>query len=717
MSAKKWKLTIPGVGERVIEAADEAQATRIAVAMADGAGREAPTASVVPRTMPSLMDRARIGAVRGATGTGELLMAGREALNSRTGFDPFDPSGKREEAYVAASEAAGAPLPDPRFGPSRIMPGDVTADWERDILGYGPTPDPQGLLERGAQAAGGAFGSAPTMMGGGLGNVATRGALARTAAGEVGSIIGQAVGGELGGVPGEMVGAMAAGPIAMRAVGGRAAAFDPAMRGALNDIRREYPEFSSMSDKELMRASSALRGRMPVGPDGDPDLYLREGVERLDDAAKYFPPGARPTTSQALGELGGSAFESDVSSLARGSQDFEAKLAGQKLSANRFLEGEFEKLRAFDGRDTSQVHSDLVASYAERRLAAAKAAEDAWREVPFTSIPKLATQKLTIAKQRILKGLPVADRASLPPEFASVDAIAEQFGKQVPLTEVQALRSRLLEVQRDAKRFGATRDDRNAARLAGQLLEPIEAMIDETEKRAAGVTKYRNALSATANYKQNFRDSVAERLMLEPKESKHFAGSLLALNQRERLRVLGSLDDAQRADVERIVVSHVLGDELGQVGLKTSLNQWRSNRAAIESVLGAARYSQGKRLIEYAQTANFGRAGTQAASQGTGSAVPSLPGTLARGIETITSPRASATTAALDWLHQTSGKSHIELMKMGLLDLEFGKLLLELPTQKGLAEWQSKATKMLAARGLARPTIMSPPVIGEDVTP
>lgn len=712
---RKWKLTIPGVGERVIEAADEAQATRIAVAMAGSAGTEPPASSVVPRTMPGLMDRARVGAVRGATGPGELLLAAREGVNARTGFDPFDPSGRGEEAYVEASEKAGAPLPDPRFGPARILPGDVTADWERDILGYGPTPKAAGIMDRGAEAAGGAFGSAPTMFGGGLANVATRGGIARLALGEAGSIAGQAVGGEYGGLPGEMIGAAAGGPLAMAAGSMRRVPADAVTKTMLDAIRRDHPEFAFYSDQDLMRASSALRGRIPAGPEADPDLYLREGMERLDDAASYFPKGARPTTSQALGELGGSGFETDVTALARGSQDFESKLAGQKLGAKRFLEGEYAGLRAFDGRESAQVHSDLAESYLARRTDAARATREAWAAVPFDSIPKMPTSKLTAAKAKVLASLEVANEKDLPAEFAAVDEIAKRFGARTPLTEVQALRSRLLEVQRDARRFGATRQDRNAARLAGQLLEPIESMIDETERAAQGVTKYRDALAATAAYKRDFRDSVAERLLLEPKESKHFVGSLLSLNQRERLRVLGAMDGEQRADVARLVVAHVMGDELGQVGLKTSLNQWRSNRAALESVLGAARYSQGKRLLEYARTADFGRAGTQAASQGTGSAVPSLPGLLSKGIESATSPR-RAFNEGLDWLHQASGKKHIELIKLALLDVEFGKLMLELPTQKGLAEWQSRASKALAARGLARPAIMSPQaVIGEDL--
>ena len=175
--------------------------------------------------------------------------------------------------------------------------------------------------------------------------------------------------------------------------------------------------------------------------------------------------------------------------------------------------------------------SVIVREELEKALADARKQEGAlWFGIPQdTEIP---TDNLTATFERLRASLPIAQQEDMPAiaqrllggatqdeaagimrrAFPGQNQPADQLGLVAPLSELQGLRSKLLEEARKARAAG----DRNKARLAGDLADAVVADLDSFAVQSGDellAAQYQTARDFTRRLNETFRQGAIGRTL------------------------------------------------------------------------------------------------------------------------------------------------------------------------------------------------------------
>lgn len=695
----RWEVEMDDGTTRVVEASSEAEALSMA---SSASTSDAPAHS----GSTSLLDRLKWGLSRGPVGAMQLVAKG-----------------------------ANLAYPSPVTQAWVDAPWDAAADETyRRVFGGEPPGPPSGFTQKAVGAVGQSLAS-PTPFAPGAGTatgMAVEGA---------GLLLGTALGtaAEEAGLPwwaqlGASIGGSAIPGVGMRVAGSRAStARARKAADAVSDTfqNRTLPgdgmSLPNAGPGVVQRASSELKTMIPAG-------FEDEAVERLDDVVRQFPdPATRPVTTQALDELGGETIESATMSLSRGDRTVSRNLAGQKLRAVRAIDDELEALRPVGDMPTATSAYDDIA---ER---AATAERDAWRRVPLDQMPQVPTRSLKQAAEEIRSSAGIAGAKNLPDELSTV---LETYGDNVPFSELQALRSELLSVERAGRSPMATAKAARQGAHATALRKSVEDLIDDvaennqvtgrplipgtqaTIQRQQGVAALRDAQRITRENRElfSFKSSFVKE-MSDPKEATGIARSLLRGGPQEVRRALSIFRDNEAAQnsVRRLVMDELVGqDILTEGAAKSAMKRIREKRNTVVSLFGPRHVQNVERLLRRARTVRSGRAGTRSGALGTASnTLPSDAITKFESAMENVGQRGAVMAAASIAKQQTIGRvrdaldtQFQQIMAAAMIDPELASDLLRIPGPAALPKWAERMEGHLM-----RNSIRLVPQSGPESTP
>lgn len=469
-----------------------------------------------------------------------------------------------------------------------------------------------------------------------------------------------------------------------------------------------------VSPNTVRRVSSELKAMIPEGFEDD-------AVQRLSDVVAEFPdPRTRPTTSQALDELGGATVESATASLDRGDRTVSRTLAGQKLRAVNAIDDELARLMPDADFDLTQ------SSYSEIAESAAKAERAAWDAVPMESMPQVPVRTIKQRAAEVRSSVGQAGAKNLP---AEIDII-EGYGQTVPFSELQALRSELLTVERAGNSPMATaRAMRNGAHAA-RLRQSVEELIDDvaensqitgapltpgtaaTAQRQQGVSALREAQRITRKNRELFSPrSPVVKALNSPKEPQNLARSILTGGPEEARRAMAIFESTPEVQqsVKGIVMRQIVPEDVLTVGAaKASRRRLRVHRRTVVAMFGSKHANNLEKLLRKAQTVRSGRAGTRAAALGTGSNTLQSEAItqLESGMQRL-GQRGMIGTAGEFARSQTIGrvraafqKEFSAIMAAAAIDPELARDLLAIPGAAAIPKWAARVEQSLARNGV-----------------
>lgn len=688
--------------KRVVEAASEQEAMALS--------SQTPAETPAPAESASLGDYLRRGMSRAP---GNLMQLVAKGMNAAESIPMVSPRGRVFHPLEGMFGVDTQAMID--------APWDAAADETyRNVFGGEPPVGPaEGIGPRAAEMVGGALATPAPVPGSG-----SAGGIVREGLGLMAGSLAGAAGEEMGlpwwiNAPLSIGASMAPSGVA-RMAGQRASTAK--VRDAAKEMAEEFPARSAAAPDfmppkarpgSITKASSEFKAMIPRG-------FEDEAAGRLDEVLEAFPdPATRPTTSQALNELGGETMESATASLSRGDRTYSRNLAGQRLAAVRAVDDEFEALRPAGDFPTAQSGYDDVAEAAVQRERAA------WSAVPLDQMPRVPSVSIKRAAQEIRESVGQAGARNLPDVFEIID----NYDQAVPFSELQSLRSELLTMERAGRRSSDPRIIRQGAHAA-RLRQPVEALIDDvaensqvtgqpltpgtdaTIRRQEGVTALRDAQRITRENRELFdQRSPLVRAFEAPKEAKDIASGLLRGGPQDARRALAMFrQNAPAQDsVRRLVMDELIGqDVLTEGAAKSALKRLREKRQTAVSLFGPEHVQNVERLLRKAHTVRSGRAGTRAAALGTGSNTLASDafGLAESAIESV-GQRGAVMAAASMAKKQTIGRIKATLdrdfqrvMAAATIDPELARDLLRIPGPAALPKWAERMDGHMRRNGI-----------------
>lgn len=465
----------------------------------------------------------------------------------------------------------------------------------------------------------------------------------------------------------------------------------PAQQKKLASVAADF----GMDESAIVGAVKEWQRKMPIDESGG-RRFLDQAVEALREARDLFPdPKSRPTVAQILGEIGGSYVAGLEASAARmGDGAKAADIAGRKLRVVQDLEKEWELMVPNAPAKTAQA---AVRATRDRMAAEASAA---WADVPFEEMPQANMRGLFGATKR-LDQVPRADRDFLPKEeIQVVQDLIEKYGRRVPMSEIQSLRSRLYELHRAADSPFADISIRQRSRLAGQLTREVEKIIDGLPQ--AGSAKYMRARELTRNMHdllpggsdairalEEVDDPVkmVQRILRSPKEAAIARKALAAEEGGEKI--------LESAAFENLFLGEM--DNFTPRSIRMKLNR---GHEAYKEIFGEEKLRNIYRMLKKIEIAGRYRAGTPAAVMGTGSAQSPLHILLA-GAEAATNPSGAAMGVAGKVMKRViesveNNEARNAVILEALMDDDTAEFLSAFPTSRALPAWQQQWDKIVA---------------------
>ena len=463
--------------------------------------------------------------------------------------------------------------------------------------------------------------------------------------------------------------------------------------GALRAIAKRY----GVPQAQVRKAASELKRRIARDPAGG-DRFVDEAIDRLDEGIDLFPDKTvRPTSRQMLGEQGGQNISSMEDGLSRADLDVSASIDGRRQAVRADLEAQFESLLPEGSTGGAIEAFDAV-------LARAKQAErQAWDAVPFKEMPEVSTAGLKRAVKKLREG-PIAGRRFVPDEVNVID----QYGDTIPVSELQALRSELLDTQRAGSLFNATPDARRTAPRVRVLLDAVDEQIKKLPP--SGSTLYRKARGLTRENADLFnRKSSLVSGLSELTEGRKIVSRIRTAKDptgeaKRAIRIL-SQEPGGVENIRRVFIDELFDQELSAATPRRMLTTIKRNRGVYREVLGEEMLGEIETLLKKVKIARTGSAGTAAATARTGSNVSPVE-MLFAGADVFTSP-VQATARGLGAVSKRIAKdasSSVErnaILREALLDPELFKTLLEMPDPRAIPAWVQNWDK-LVARSRAR---------------
>lgn len=487
---------------------------------------------------------------------------------------------------------------------------------------------------------------------------------------------------------------------------GKEVSVSPAQQKKLASVAADF----GMDESTVVSAVKEWQRKMPVDEEGG-RRFLDQAVEALQEARDLFPdPKSRPTVAQILGGLGGSYVAGLEASAARmGDGAKAADVAGRKLRVVQDLEKEWEQMVPGAPAKTAQA---IVKGTRDRLAAEAGAA---WADVPFNEMPQANMRGLFGATKR-LAAVPLADRDFLPTaEIQVVKDLVEKYGRRVPMSEIQSLRSRLYELHRAANSPLADPSLRQRSRLAGQLTREVEKIIDGLPQ--AGSAKYMRARELTRQMHELLPGgSDAIRALEEVDDPLKMVQRILRSPEQAGIarRALAAEEGGERA-LEAAAFENLFMGEMDNFTPRSIRMKLNRNHAAYTEIFGAEKMQNLHRMLKKIEIAGRFRAGTPAAVMGTGSAQSPLHALLA-GAEMATSPSGAAMGVAGKVLNRViesveNNEARNAIILEALMDDDTAEFLSAFPTSRALPAWQMQWDKIVA-RSKTRAQLRSGGVAG-----
>lgn len=456
----------------------------------------------------------------------------------------------------------------------------------------------------------------------------------------------------------------------------------------------------------MEQASSEIKAMLPEGYDDAASARLGQAVTDFPDAA------TTPLTSQVLDELGGEQFESTTKALTRGDRTFGAQVAGQRLRAEESIDEGLEALRPAGGFDEATAGYEALATQLD------DAERSAWKSVPKANLPTWSTDALKAEADRIAASVGKAGQGDIPSVFKT---IADYDGTE-SLAELQALRSKLLRINRAGSSRFATEAASSQAAHASRLLPAIDREIDALEaaaKAGGGVPELRAAWAATRRNRELLdRGSDAVKALADPQNPGSIArAALKSPKEAAQVAKMFAGDETTLNAVKGLVVDQVIGPIDALKGGKTAIKAIRDNRPALVELFGAEHVGNMERLVRQSRIVRSGTAGTRQAAWTTGSnTLASGDALLPERFMEILGQRGGSLSStvvlgsralAQRAVAQLRNVPYPQVMAAALRDPAFAKALIDMPTTRAMPAWANSINAGLARNGLIRPAIQS----------
>lgn len=434
------------------------------------------------------------------------------------------------------------------------------------------------------------------------------------------------------------------------------------------------------------RAASELKRKLARGVD-EPEKYIDRSIDKLGQAIGDFDD-VTPSMGQVLSEEGGENLASLELSYARADQDYAREALGRRLDVREKLADDFEAARP------KGTVGGLLDAYHEAQAEAIRAERTAWGAVPMAEIPRIDTTGLKRAVAE-LRGGPKASRQYIPNEASVID---EFYGAE-PITEIQALRSELLDTQRAAARFGASDELRRKAKRVQPLLDAIQDELDKLPEMSGGHYRaaseaYQAARRATAENRSRFsRSSSAVRALEERTDPKSIVGAIRNAKDPagEARRIVGIVSDQEGGldDLRSIFVDDLFGEALGDKTARAMSNAIERKRDVYVEVFGEDGVRFLEEIVRRQRIAMTGKAGTAAQAHSTGTGQAAIDQLLSLATDARSPMWATASKFARYVSNKALSRDEIvTLIRMATQDIRLAKVLLELPTPAAEPAWR-----------------------------
>lgn len=454
---------------------------------------------------------------------------------------------------------------------------------------------------------------------------------------------------------------------------------------------RAYAKKYGIEQKYVLEAASEWQRRFPRDPTGG-TKGRDDVVAALEETNRLFPdPNLRPTTAQSIGDLGGENVAAMERSLAQNDLDFSASIAGRKKAVIEDLEKQFENMLPNGSYSRAQEASEAAWDRAKQ------AEREAWANVPLREIPNSLTARLkSVAASLKTKG---AGRQYVPDEVG----VIEDYGVSVSATELQALRSELMDTARAAKRFGASDDVRRKAMRVAPLLREVNRMIDEFPEE--GGQLYKAARDLTRQNAEMFPpDSVAVSGLSQITDANKFVRGLRSskdpVGEMSRARRIVEQEPGGSEGLERALIDELFDQELGNATPRSVLTKIRRHRGMYEAGLGKEKLAEVEDMAKKISIASRGIAGTAAATRATASGLQPFA-LMFSAAEAITSPTAAASKGLGAVLGSIARNTRTSIERNGiarelLLDTDMAIKLSKMPAPEAVPAWIKNWDKIVA---------------------
>ena len=515
------------------------------------------------------------GAVRGLVGgAGDVLDAGQfvgnemqakvDAMGRRIGLDPSPVPPQSQEFANQFIDSTGMPVPQGFAG--------KTAERFTRGLPYTAAAGPALYGLGGAKAvASGIIGDVVSSVSGQLAEDAGYGPLGQTLAGFAGMFVPS-------NVPDTAVGlAQNTSRFAREAAASAPIKLTPAQAKKVGELAVEF----GVDSDEIVDSMRIWQGMFGRGPKANPRQHIDEAIKKLREAQKVWPnPEVRPHVAQILHGEGGENLAQLWAGLSRDPATNQVA-GGLKIRLAQDLEEKWATM--IPNSSGPSLNAAAKASFANLQAIA----DDAWRRVPKNEMPNIPLAPLDDAANAV-RGV-VANRGLIDPELKIIADLRKQFGNSAPFDQVDALRKRLGNIAASVDNPLADTLDKNRARVAMDLLRPIDKYISGLPDQ--GTAAFLNAKGATRNLYQTFnRKSPGIRALLNfedgPKIVSQIKGSGNAAS--EAKRVMSAIADQPGAidSFKSAVWDDLFKGDLTRLNARSIRGQIRGKRRFYQEVFG-----------------------------------------------------------------------------------------------------------------------------------
>lgn len=462
-------------------------------------------------------------------------------------------------------------------------------------------------------------------------------------------------------------------------------------------------DFGMQSD-EMIDAIKGWSSVFPFNPD-NPRQHIEAGIEALEEARRLWPdPKLRPPVASILSEVGGANLAQLDAGLAKNTA-YNARVADLRLRVAKDLEERWDSMVP----NSSGPSLNAAAKAERQRLRGV--AQNLWENVPTNEMPHAKLGPIEKAADAIENGIE-ADRGLLKDQIAVLTRLRARFGDSVPMSQIQGLRSDLLEIIRDGEGPFADAVARKRAGAAGRLMEPIEKYVDSLPDQ--GSAAYKAAREATADLHRRFSPkSNGIRAILQMEEGVAIARTIKrSPNSVAEVRRVKNAIEGQDGAIESLKMAFwddLFDGDLTQFTPRQIRGKLRGKRAMYAEVFGPERLQQIDDLLTMADIARRGVTGTAAEARVAGSNRNAIQMFLSGGLAMAEpgTALAKATNAVSQEVNKAAKDNFWRqaVFMEFMLDGDLAERAMKIPVGRDVEQWKVSWMQALArarARNAAR---------------